>query len=185
MSRAIDGESEELREEYGGAAKFFHWTVAIAVLTMIPVGIVMNRLAPGTAQNALYTVHRSLGALVLALMILRLANRLIVGWPAPEPTITPAQRIASHIVHNLLYLLLIVQPLLGWYATSAYGAQISFFGLFTLPALTEKNEEWAKQLFPYHEALGFIIAALLVLHIGAALYHYFIRRDGVLQRMLP
>ena len=185
MSRAIDGEREAVREEYGGAAKFFHWTVAIAVLTMIPVGIVMKRVEPGTMQNCSYTVHRSLGVLVLALMILRLGNRLIVGWPAPEPTITTGQRIASHVVHNLLYLLLIVQPLLGWYATSAYGAEISFFGLFNVPALTEKDEEWAKQLFPYHDALGFIIAALLVLHIGAALYHYFMRRDGVLQRMLP
>jgi cytochrome b561 len=185
MKSAINGETPLLREEYSNTAKFFHWTVALSVLTLIPVGLIMNNVPQGTTQNVLYTVHRSLGALVLGLMILRLGYRLIAGWPAPEPTITPAQRIASHAVHNLLYVLLIVQPALGWYATSAYGATISFFGLFNLPALTEKNEPLSEQLFVVHEVLGFTIAGLVLLHIAGALYHYFIRRDGVLQRMLP
>lgn len=185
MSSAINGESGALRESYTNTAKFFHWTVAISVLTLIPVGLVMNSLPQGAVQNVAYTIHRSLGVLVLALMILRLGYRMIVGWPAPEPTITPAQRIASHAVHNMLYVLLIAQPALGWYATSVYGATISFFGLFDLPALAEKDEPFSHQLFAVHEFLGFAIAGLLVVHIGAALYHYFIRRDGVLQRMLP
>jgi cytochrome b561 len=185
MNSATTGGTPILREEYSGIAKFFHWTVALCVLTIIPVGLLMNNVPQGTTQNVLYTVHRSLGALVLALMILRLGYRLIVGWPAPEPTITPAQRIASHAVHNLLYVLLIAQPALGWYATSAYGATISFFGLFNLPALTEKNEPLSEQLFQVHELMGFAIGGLVLLHISGALYHYFIRRDGVLQRMLP
>jgi cytochrome b561 len=185
MSSTINGQTPLVREEYTGIAKFLHWTVAICVLTIIPVGLVMNALPEGMAQNVAYTVHRSLGVLVLGLMTLRLVYRLIVGWPAPEPTITPAQRIASHAVHNLLYLLLLVQPALGWYATSVYGATISFFGLFDLPSLAEKDEPFSKQLFQVHELLGLAIAGLLIMHIGGALYHYLIRRDGVLQRMLP
>jgi cytochrome b561 len=185
MSSATTGGTPIIREEYTGPAKFFHWTVALCVMIVIPVGLAMNSLPEGTMQNVAYTVHRSLGALILALMILRLGYRLIAGWPAPEPTITPAQRIASHAVHNLLYLLLIVQPALGWYATSVYGATISFFGLFDLPSLAEKNEPASEPLFFVHEMIGFAIAGLLVLHIGGALYHYFIRKDGVLQRMLP
>jgi cytochrome b561 len=185
MSRATTGGTPMLVEEYSGIAKFFHWTVAICVLTLIPVGLLMNNVPEGMTQNVMYTVHRSLGALVLALMILRLGYRLIVGWPAPEPTITPAQRIASHAVHNLLYLLLIVQPALGWYATSVYGATISFFGLFNLPSIAEKNEPASEPLFMVHELIGFVIAGLVLLHIAGALYHYFIRKDGVLQRMLP
>jgi cytochrome b561 len=122
---------------------------------------------------------------ILFLMILRLGYRLMVGWPAPEPTITAAQRIVSHAVHNLLYLLLIAQPLLGWYANSVYGAATPFFGLFNLPNLAEKNEPFAKQLFQVHDVIGLTIAGLLIMHIGGALFHYFIRRDGVLQRMLP
>jgi cytochrome b561 len=64
-------------------------------------------------------------------------------------------------------------------------AAISFFGLFIVPALVEKDEALSKTLFPIHETIGFIIAGLLVMHIGAALYHHFVRHDGVLGRMLP
>lgn len=184
MSSAANG-TQVLSEEYSGIAKFFHWAVAICVLTAIPAGILMNNVSDGMVQNTLYTLHRSLGVLVLGLMIPRLGYRLIVGAPGPEPTITTAQRIVSHVVHNLLYLLLIVQAGLGWYATSVYGATISFFGLFNLPALAAKDEPFSKQLFAVHEVIGLTIAALLIMHIGGALFHYFIRRDGVLQRMLP
>lgn len=173
------------REEYSGFAKLLHWTIAACVLFMIPAGIIMNRVPSGLLQNSLYTLHRSFGVLVLALMLIRLSYRLVNGVPAPEPTLTSFQRIVSHAVHLGLYGLLIAQPIIGWFATSAYGAQISVFGLFTLPALVAKDESLSKPLFQVHELIGFIIAGLLVMHIGAALYHYFIRRDGVLQRMLP
>jgi cytochrome b561 len=183
MSSTINGSA--VAEGYTGTAKFFHWTVAACVLVTIPLGLVMGSLPEGAAMNTGYTIHKSLGVLILTLMILRLGYRLMVGWPAPEPTITAAQRIASHAVHNLLYLLLIVQGLLGWYANSVYGAATPFFGLFNLPSLAAKNEPFAEQLFTVHALIGFAIAGLLFLHISGALYHHFIRRDGVLRRMMP
>ena len=133
----------------------------------------------------MYNLHRSFGALILVLMLIRLAYRLVNGAPAPEPTLTAMQRIVSHAVHLSLYALLIAQGIIGWVATSAYGAAISVFGLFTLPALVGKDEALAKPLFLVHDLIGLTIAGLLLMHIGAALFHYFVRRDGVLQRMLP
>ena len=183
MSSTIN--SQAIAQGYTGTAKFFHWTVAACVLVTIPLGLVMGSLPEGVPMNAGYTIHKSLGVLILMLMVLRLGYRLMVGWPAPEPTITPAQRIASHAVHNLLYLLLIVQGLLGWYANSAYGAATPFFGLFNLPNLAAKNVPFAEQLFTFHALIGFAIAGLLFLHISGALYHHLIRRDGVLRRMMP
>ena len=173
------------REEYSGFAKLLHWIIAACVLFIIPAGITMDNLPDGDLKNALYTLHRSTGVLVLVLMVIRLAYRLINGVPAPEPTLTSWQRIVSHVVHLSLYALLIAQPIIGWVATSAYGAQISVFGLFTLPAIVGKDEALSKPLFVVHELIGFVVAGLLIMHIGAALYHYFIQRDGVLQRMLP
>lgn len=173
------------REEYSGFAKLLHWVIAACVLFIIPAGIAMVYLPDGDLKNALYNLHRSFGALILALMLIRLAYRLVNGAPATEPTLTSMQRIVSHAVHLILYALLIAQPIIGWVATSAYGAAISVFGLFTLPALVGKDEALAKPLFAVHDLIGFAIAGLLVMHIGAALFHYFIRRDGVLQRMLP
>jgi cytochrome b561 len=179
------GEDAVPREEYSGFAKLLHWTIAAFVLCIIPMGIIMNRIPSGLLQNSLYTLHRSFGALVLVLMLIRLAYRLINGAPAPEPTLTPLQRVGSSVVHLCLYVLVIAQPIIGWVATSAYGAQISFLGLFTLPAPVSKDEALSKPLFFVHELIGFTIAGLLVMHIGAALFHYYVRRDGVLQRMLP
>ena len=173
------------RMDYSGFAKLLHWTIAFCVLAMIPMGFAMTRVPSGLLQNSLFTLHRSFGVLVGALMLARLAYRLVNGVPAPEPTLTAWQHIVSHLVHVSLYVLLIAQPIIGWVATSAYGAAISVFGLFTLPAIVEKDEELSKPLFAAHELIGYIIAGLVTLHIGAALFHYFIRRDGVLQRMLP
>ncbi|MBX2805289.1 MAG: cytochrome b [Hyphomicrobiales bacterium] len=166
-------------------SKLLHWLVAICVLIMIPAGFTMNLVGPGDLQNGLYTVHRSLGVLVLILMIVRLLNRLIAGAPPPEPTLTVMQRVVSHIVHMALYVLLIAQSLIGWVGTSAFGAAISFFGLFTVPDLVDKDQPLSGFLFAAHFWIGLAITALVLMHIGAALYHGIIRRDGVLQRMLP
>ncbi|WP_088346258.1 MULTISPECIES: cytochrome b [Rhodomicrobium] len=172
-------------DKYSGFAIFMHWLIAVLVLAMIPIGIIMGSLDAGPLQDGLYTMHRSFGILVLMLMLVRLGYRLIHGAPPPEPTLNAAQRTVSHIVHMALYALIIAQALIGWAATSAYGAAISFFGLFTVPPILAKDEAISTSLFFTHELLGFTIAGLLVLHIGAALYHFVVRGDGVLQRMVP
>ena len=121
---------------------------------------------------------------MLVLMLLRLIYRFAHGAPAPEPTLTAFQRVASHLVHLALYALVIAQAFVGWVATSAYGAAIWVFGLFIMPDLVSKDQELAKPLFQVHDILGLVIAGLLILHIAAALYHSIVRRDGVMQRML-
>lgn len=172
-------------EGYSGFAKLLHWLVAACILAMIPIGIAMVNIEPGDLQNSLYNLHRSLGITVLGLMIIRLANRLIAGAPPPEPTLAPAQRAVSHIVHIALYALVTAQALIGWVATSAFGAPISVFGLFVMPDLVSRDLDLAGPLFAAHYWMGIVVTALVVLHIAAALYHAMIRRDGVLQRMLP
>jgi len=172
-------------EKYSGFAMLLHWVIAVLILGMIPVGIYMAQLESGPLQDSLYNMHRSFGVVVLSLMLVRLAYRLINGVPAPEPSLTAGQRIGSHIVHLALYALVIAQALIGWVATSAYGAAISVFGLFTLPAIVAKDEALATPLFLVHDVLGFTIAGLVALHITAALYHFIVRGDGVFQRMTP
>jgi cytochrome b561 len=73
----------------------------------------------------------------------------------------------------------------GYIANSAYGATTPFFGLFELPAIVDKDEPLATQLFTVHRWVGYFLIILVLTHVSAALYHYFIRGDGVLQRMLP
>ena len=172
-------------DHYPATSKLLHWLVAICVLTTVPVAIAMVRVSEGPAQDALYNVHKSLGVLILILMVLRLINRLVVGAPIPDPGIEPWQKIVSSIVHTSLYVLLLAMPVVGYIANSVYGASTPFFGLFSLPPIAGKNEALATQLFTIHRWAGFLLIALVLAHVSAALYHHFVRRDNVLRRMLP
>jgi cytochrome b561 len=170
---------------YPPTSKLLHWLVAVCVLTTAPVAIAMVNVSPGPTQDALYNFHKSLGVLILGLMILRLINRIVAGAPPPEPDIEPWQKTVSSAVHGLLYLMLLAMPIVGWVANSAYGAPTPFFGLFTLPKLVADNKELATTLFTLHRWAGFLVILLVAVHIGGALFHVLVRRDQVLQRMLP
>jgi cytochrome b561 len=170
---------------YPASSKWLHWLIAILVLTAVTVGIVLPYTQPGPLQDAMFNAHKTFGAVIFILMVVRVTNRLVVGAPAPEPGIARWQKAVSSAVHGLLYVLLIVQPIIGYWANSAYGASINFFGLFNIPPIVGTNQPLAEQLFAVHRVLGLSIAALAALHIGAALQHFIIMRDGVLQRMLP
>jgi cytochrome b561 len=169
---------------YTPTARVLHWITALLVIGLITVGILMGNMASGPLQDRLYNLHRSTGALVLVLSIIRLWYR----WTHPPlslPAHMPAsQRLAAESVHWMLYTLLIVQPLIGWAATSAYRAPIIIYGLFELPPILPVNQPLSEQLFFIHRGLGFVMAALVLGHAGAALYHHFVQRDRVLMRMI-
>jgi cytochrome b561 len=172
-------------DHYPATSKLLHWLIAACVLITAPVAIAMTRIDKGPTQDALYNLHKSLGVLILALMVLRLINRLAAGALAPEAEIEPWQKTVSSIVHTLLYVLLLAMPVVGYVANSAYGATTPFFGLFELPVIVGKNEELATQLFTLHRWVGWLVILLVLTHVSAALYHYLFRQDAVLKRMLP
>lgn len=170
---------------YRAPARLMHWLVALLVLCMIPVGITMGRIESGPLQDWLFFLHESAGFLVFVLVLVRAAYRA-THPPPPLPASVPRwQQFAAQTVHIALYVLLIAQPFIGWLGASAYGAQVSIFGLFNLPALLAKNEPLSDRIFAVHDFVGFTIAGLLFIHIGAALMHGFVQKDGVLQRMWP
>jgi cytochrome b561 len=165
-------------------ARVFHWVIAALVLTMIPIGIVMANVDLGPAGDRLYDIHRSIGVIVLPLAVIRLIYR----WQNPPPPlpddIPAAQQIAAHATHWGLYALLIIQPIIGWIATSAYRAPITVFWLFQVPPIWPVDQPFSEAMFKVHRNLGFLMAALLCAHIGAALYHHVVRKDRVLMRMV-
>ena len=125
---------------YTPTARALHWITAVLVIGLITVGILMGNLDSGPLQDRLYNLHRSTGVLLLPLAIIRLCYR----WthpPLPLPADVPAsQRLVAESVHWGLYVLLIVQPLVGWAATSAYRAPIIVYGLFELPPILPVNQ---------------------------------------------
>jgi len=170
---------------YSPAARVFHWLTAALLLTMLPIGIAMaNFDLGGAVEDPLYHIHRSIGALVLAITAARLIYRLFNPAP-PLPADMPAlQQVAALVTHWGLYALLIVQPIVGWIATSAYRAPVLFFWLFELPPIWPENRPFSEAMFTVHRSLGVFIAVLISVHILAALYHHFMLRDRVLKRMV-
>jgi len=169
---------------YSLTARALHWITAILVMTAIPIGIVMVNVSAGPLQDSLFDLHRSIGTVIIPVIIVRFGYRL-THPPLPLPYDIPAiQQFAAHATHWGLYGLLIVQPFLGWVATSAYGASILVFGLFALPPIWPKDQIFSERLFVVHQLIGLAIACLAAGHIGAAFYHQFIRNDRVLMRMI-
>ena len=138
---------------YTLTARVLHWVTAVIVIGMIPAGVYMTNAPPGPTQDLLFHLHRSLGVLLLPIMIIRLVYRL-AHPPPPLPDVVPAiQRSVAHIVHWALYALLIVQPIVGWIATSAYRAPILVFWLFELPPVWPVDRAFSERMFLVHRVL--------------------------------
>jgi cytochrome b561 len=178
--------SSALPQRYSASAKLMHWFVAVSVIALIAIGPVMKRLVPeGSLRDNLYNFHEALGALVLLVMVARVIRRAAFGVPAPDPTMPPLEQRASLWAQYALYLLLIVMTVLGWAGTNAYGDPVSVFGLFDFPAILGKDQPLSDRIFIWHLVCGILVAAIVALHIAGALYHRLVKRDRVLQRMLP
>jgi len=169
---------------YTLTARLLHWVIAVLVLLMIPLGIVIANEWGGPAQTFLYNLHKSIGATLIPLVVIRLLYRL-GNPPPPLPDDLPAiQQFAAHATHWALYALILAQPIVGYIMTSAYPAPVPFFGLFNLPAIWPENRALSEQLTTVHLYLGLAIAAVAAVHIGAALFHHFVRKDRILMRMI-
>lgn len=172
-------------DEYGTVQKLLHWLVALAVVGQVGVGYWIGTLDPKDPSLAtLFPVHEGIGATILALVLLRLLVRLIVGVPA-LPRGTPRWIDSlSHLNHRLLYLVLLVQPVIGFLTNGANGFGWSIFGYYTVPAIIPKNAVWADWLGEAHETAATVLVVLVGLHLLGWFYHAAIRRDGVAGRMV-
>jgi cytochrome b561 len=172
---------------YAAPARGLHWLTSLLVLgIVIPAGVWIKYFEPADEafKLRLYNVHESVGVIVFVLVLLRLAYR----WrnpPPPLPTDTPAfVRLAAHAVHLALYALLLLMPIGGFLATNAWGFPLSVFGVLPLPSPVGKDEALAKVFSFLHWSGAIVIGALILGHIVGVLYHQFVRRDGLIRRML-
>lgn len=168
---------------YSLTARTLHWITATLVLINLPLGVVIANKLGGPLQDWLYNLHRSIGATVIPVILVRFLYRLTHRAPPLPADMPPIQQLAAHGNHWLLYGLLIVQPFLGWIGTSAFPAPIVVFGLFQLPPLWWEDRPFSDLILTVHAVTGLTIALLVVAHIGAALYHHYVRKDDILARM--
>ncbi len=168
---------------YGWISIFLHWLVALAVTGLFALGLWMVDLGyyDPWYQRA-PDIHRSIGVLLFAVMLARLAWRYLN--PRPEPSGTALQKKAASLVHRLLYLLMYLLMLSGYLISTADGRAIDVFGLFRVPATLSGLENQADIAGKIHQLLAFGLIGLASLHALAALKHHFIDHDRTLRRML-
>jgi cytochrome b561 len=171
---------------YTRTAMLFHWLIAILIIGAFTMGLVMADM-PGITPTKLkyYSWHKWTGVTILALATFRLLWRL-GHTPPPYPlSMAGWQTKAANGLHSLLYVMMFAVPLSGYFYTLSAGIPVVYFGLFQLPVLIDPNPELKPVLKALHFWLNMGLATLVAGHLGAALKHAFIDRDGIVQRMLP
>jgi len=171
---------------YRPAARALHWLTALLVLATIPAGVIMLQEGlPRSVQNTLFTFHKNIGPLILLLVLVRIGFRL-ANPPPPLPASVPVlqARIAG-AVHLLLYLFLIVMAVSGYVRVVAGGFPLEVWDAIGVPRLLEKSETLAAQAKQIHATARYALVPLILAHVGGALYHAVILKDGVLRRMWP
>ena len=163
-------------------ARILHWSMAVLILAMLFIGIGMVSTVTA-AHRWLLEIHEPLGLLILVLALVRLAIR-ILNPPPPLPADLPGwQRFAAHASHWLLYALMLAIPLIGWAMLSAEGFPIAIAHSLYLPALMRPNAVAYAVLRTAHTYLALLLFLTVIVHVGAALYHGLVRRDGVFSSM--
>jgi cytochrome b561 len=187
QSGAATASSAEAR--YSTVAIVLHWLLGISIFAMFAIGIYMSDLPFSPLRLKLYNYHKWAGITFLILSVLRLLWRLTNKPPALPKAIEQAmpswQTKVYHATHYALYALFFAVPLIGWAYSSAAGFPIVLFGVLPLPDFVAVDKEFAKQIKELHEISAFALMGLALLHIGAALKHHFIDKDGLVSRMLP
>jgi len=170
------------RDAFSGLQQVLHWLTAIMVLAMLFIGVSMvSTLEPRFL--ALIAIHRPLGIAILALAVLRLGVRLWRGVPPLPADLPRAQALAANSSHFVLYSLLIAMPLVGWGMLSAGGYPVVLYGSLHLPAILPHDDRLHAILLTTHIVLAYMFFATILLHVAAALFHAWIRRDGVFRAM--
>jgi cytochrome b561 len=171
------------RSRFTPLQRVLHWVMALGILTMLFAGVGMVSTI-GPAYLALVNFHKPLGLAILLLALVRLAVRLRHGAPALPADLPEPMKLAARLSHVAFYVLMIAMPLLGWAMLSAAGYPVVVGG-FELPPIAPPDAALHSVLWNAHRALAFCFFALFLLHLAGALFHAWLRRDGVFHAMAP
>jgi cytochrome b561 len=168
---------------YGPVAKTFHWLIFVLLAAQYAIGSIMPHIGRKTLNEGWVAWHLSVGAAILLVILLRFAWRLRNPVPMPSSIALWERRLAL-VTHWALYALVFAMTVLGWAAANYRGWEVRLLGVVPLPALAPKGAAWAHEAGDIHNTLVYVLLAFILLHVAGALFHYFVHRDQVLQRML-
>jgi len=181
---ASTSRSDGAQTRYTRFAVALHWLVAAILIAQFSWGWWMQQIPkqpPGLRADA-FNLHKSVGLVLLALMLIRLGWRLL--HPPPPLTGLPAwQEKLAAATHRLLYVVLFVQPITGYLGSVFSGYPVKWFGM-TLPAWGWASVPIKDAMSTIHLVNSFVLLALVLLHLAGALRHA-LARDGYVRRMFP
>jgi len=168
---------------YGSVAKFFHWLLFLLILCQFILGYSFDNI-PKDFQSMAYNVHKLTGLSILGLMFLRGLWALYNPKPLLPLSTRLWEHLAERLVHFLLYFTIIATAVVAWIG-SATGGKPPHLGDWKLGLPLALNKPLTETLYDIHDDLAIVIIVLVSIHILAALFHYIIRGDNILQRMMP
>ena len=170
-------------KHFAAVARLLHWLMAVMIIAMLFIGAGMVA-SVSERHDWLIHLHTPMGVAILLLVIVRIFVRFATRQP-PLPADLPGwQVLAAKASHLLRYGLMVVLPLLGWAMISAAGDPVTLGGAVQLPAIVPANASLFAFLRKAHGYLAYLLFLTVLLHLAAALFHGWVRRDGVLQSML-
>lgn len=172
-------------DRYHYVSQWLHWITALLVFATLPIAWVMIALPHESPWvGTLVMIHKSLGVTIFALVVFRIFWRALNPAPPLPWSLEPWEAIAAKLSHVLLYVVLLVMPVSGYILSAASNHPVNYFNLFTLPSLPE-NKPLAKIAEQVHIWTQWAVYALIAIHILGTAYHIIVKRDGILDRMLP
>ena len=170
-------------KHFAPVARLLHWLMALMIIAMLFIGAGM---AASVSQRHewLLNLHKPLGIAILLLVVVRLFVRFATRQPPLPADLPGVQVLAAKLSHLLLYALMLVLPLLGWAMISAAGDPVMLGGSLQLPGILPADPRVFASLRKAHTFLAYLLFFTVLAHLAAALFHGWVRRDGVLQSMV-
>jgi cytochrome b561 len=168
-------------QQFALRSRILHWLMAAMILTMLFIGVTM--VASVSNYHRLLAIHRPLGILVLILAIIRLINRIFSTLPPFPPTMSKGERAIASGSEKLMYTLMILMPLIGWGMLSAGSYPIVMWGPLHLPPILPAKPMLFAVLRESHTILAYLFFLVFLAHFSAVLFHTFVIKDGLINRM--
>jgi cytochrome b561 len=178
-------DTTETRDRYDPVALAFHWAMAALIIGGWVIIQVAEEMAKGPDRVWTVGLHKSVGVTVLALLVLRVTWRRFSPPPALPSSMPGWMVLAAKGGHAVLYLLMLGVPVAGIVMSWTAGRPVAVWGLFTLPSLLGPDKALNGIVREGHELLGNLLLAVAALHAGVALFHQYVMKDGLMERMLP
>ena len=171
-------------QSYGNVAKSFHWLMFLMLTVSVVAGNFLASMPKGAEKLEAAGMHKSFGAVILMLLLGRFVWRLMNPTPQNSTGAPELQQKMAHAMHWALYALMFAQPLSGILMTQSAGYPISFFGLFEFPVWLDKDKASAEFFRSAHGVIWILLVTAVIGHVSAALHHQFIKKNGLLKKMM-